>query len=658
MAAGKANISERMALPAPSLTLAVTGHRDTNPEYDANKDDIRKVLSEIFALIDALTETARTTRLHSLLAQGADLMAVELALERDWEVFAPLPFGKALNVAINAHPETEAEARALLAGKGASDAAVQARANRIMAVIDQVKLFELAEQDELVAQAYFKMLSAPEQPSAKQAFAALGSKRAAMAARVMIEHSSIMIAIWNGTTLGSVGGTRHSMALALEHGTPVIWINASDPESWTLLRTAESLASASCQASDRREQDLRTLVDEALADPSSEPGGEGFEALLEEKWHGRSNIFYHGYRRVEALFGGRPGRSRFGSLVQVYETPDEIEKGSAAAMLSAIRSLPSGNSKVSEEIVPQLLRRFAWADGVSTHLSDAYRGSMVTNFILSAVAVVGGIAYLPLGHLAVKWPFALFEFIVLLLILVATFIGRKKQWHSRWFETRRVAEYLRHAPILIILGVARAPWRWPQGANTSWPEHYARNMFQQIGLPKIAITTAYLRCILDEILMVHVLGQRDYHSAKAERLTKAHHNLDRMSEICFILAVISVGCFLSLAGAAVLGVIPHYTVEASSKFFTVLGVLFPTLGGLFAGIRFFGDFERFAAISEVTAKKLDAVQQRIAILLMAPNEMLQFDQVAELAHAVDDIVIDEIENWQAVFGGKQISVPV
>jgi hypothetical protein len=32
--------------------------------------------------------------------------------------------------------------------------------------------------------------------------------------------------------------------------------------------------------------------------------------------------------------------------------------------------------------------------------------------------------------------------------------------------------------------------------------------------------------------------------------------------------------------------------------------------------------------------------------------------VSDLPHAFDDIVIEEIENWQAVFCGKHISVPV
>jgi hypothetical protein len=32
--------------------------------------------------------------------------------------------------------------------------------------------------------------------------------------------------------------------------------------------------------------------------------------------------------------------------------------------------------------------------------------------------------------------------------------------------------------------------------------------------------------------------------------------------------------------------------------------------------------------------------------------------VSDLAHTVDTIVVDEIESWQAVFGGKHITAPV
>jgi hypothetical protein len=120
----------------------------------------------------------------------------------------------------------------------------------------------------------------------------------------------------------------------------------------------------------------------------------------------------------------------------------------------------------------------------------------------------------------------------------------------------------------------------------------------------------------------------------------------------FAAAVISVSAYLLLALAA-----PE-VAERLAKIFTFLGVALPALGGAFAGIRYFGDFERFAAISDVAAEKFEALGGRVATLAGASDAQLRYGEVAALAHGLDDIVIDEIESWQKVFAGKVISVPV
>ena len=142
------------------------------------------------------------------------------------------------------------------------------------------------------------------------------------------------------------------------------------------------------------------------------------------------------------------------------------------------------------------------------------------------------------------------------------------------------------------------------------------------------------------------------------RLAQAHHRLDKLSEVMFILAVGAVSGYLALKGLGALHLIDKEIAGGLSMLFSFLGVMLPTFGGAIAGVRYFGDFERFSAISEVTAEKLDAVAGRIDLLLTAPNSGLDYARVAELAHAADDIVVSEIENWQAVFGGKHITVPV
>ncbi|MGB8328186.1 MAG: hypothetical protein WCE48_11475, partial [Steroidobacteraceae bacterium] len=402
---------------------------------------------------------------------------------------------------------------------------------------------------------------------------------------------------------------------------------------------------------------LRPVATQLHANAAA-PVDAGVARLRGERWRPQSNRLFHAYRRIETLFGGEPGDRRFRSLTQRYEAPEAIGTGSGAELLAAARALPAADPLFADAIETAILRRFAWADGLSTFLSDAYRGGMVTNFMLSACAIVGGIAYLPLASEGKKWLFALLEFVLLSTVLAIIGFGRAHRWHNRWFETRRVAEYFRHAPILLLLGVARSPGRWPRGSETSWPEWYARHTLRELGLPRIAVTTGYLREALGSLLRRHVVRQRDYHLAKARRLTAAHHRLDKVCEALFVLAVVSVAGYLALKAGGALALLPAHLASDASAAFTFLGVLFPTLGGALAGIRYFGDFERFAAISRVTANKLDAIEQRIRILLAAPTAELRFSQVADLAHAVDDVVVTEIENWQAVFGGKHLTLPV
>lgn len=65
-------------------------------------------------------------------------------------------------------------------------------------------------------------------------------------------------------------------------------------------------------------------------------------------------------------------------------------------------------------------------------------------------------------------------------------------------------------------------------------------------------------------------------------------------------------------------------------------------------IRYFGDFERFSAISEVAAEKRSSIHARISQLLENRNGALDYGQVADIARAADDVVVSELESWQAV----------
>jgi len=649
--------------PKVRLCLGVTGHRETNPSFRENRDGVAAALGEIFEGVEAaLAElagpatAAEPSRLHTLLADGVDQLAADTALARGWELAAPLPFGHRLNAAINAHPPSVADARALLRGRRASDPGTQARAASILSLGRRARLFELADRDAELTQAFIDSLEPGTDHLRAQRFAAQVAARVALASRIMVEQADLLVAVWDGLSRDLVGGTGHTIAVALECGCPVIWIDARAPRGWRLLLAPESLAAVAPEAASAAGRtELSAIVRRALAPAGEEAAASGAK-LTAEAWRAHSHPLSHAYRRVEALFGGggRPLRR----LRQTYEAPDAVAAGSGAPVLQALRDLPGGDAALPDAVEARVMRRFAWADGVSSRLSDIYRGGMTANFVLSAAAILSGVVYLPFVASDRKAPFAAVEFALLAAILLITGLGQRRRWHGRWFETRRVAEYLRHSPILLALGVARPAGRWLRGSDTSWPEVYARRALREVGLPLATVTPAYLRAVLEQLLRPHVSGQRDYHAAKAARLTTVHHNLDRLSGGAFVLAVLAAAGFLALDLAEALALAPHAVLAHASKWFTLLGVALPTLGAAIAGIRYFGDFERFAAISEVTAEKLEAVNTRIGLLLDLSDTSLDYARAAELAHETDDIVVTEIERWQSVFGGKHVTVPV
>lgn len=649
------------APPPPRLrfNLAVTGHRLANPALAAHEPEIRAAIDRILGWVAAavaegtrLPTTVEPPRLHCLLSDGVDQWAAESGLALGFELVAPTPFGARLHHALIAEPATHADAARLLAGETPTDPAVAARAAAHAALLARARLFALAEQDAQMAAHFLASLEAPPGDPARIQFDLERSARNALAARVMIEQSDLLIAIWDGEPATHLGGTGHSIAVALDQGASVLWIDVANPGCLRLLGAPEALADPAGLALEAGAESVTALV-RAVLDPAGCSGE--FAGFAAESWPGRSNPLWHGYRRVETLFSGQ---RRFRRLVETYEAPSAVASGSGAPLLAAAEALPGGDPKLVARLAPEVLERFAFADGVSAYLSDCYRGGMTANFVLSAVAVVAGLAYQPLATTAHKWMFALVEFALLSTIILITFTGTRLRWHGRWFETRRVAEYLRHAPSLLLLGVARAPGRWPRGADTAWPECYARAALRELGLPHMAVSAAYLRALLTGLIDPHVVRQRDYHLGKAAKLTAVHNNLDRLSGLLFQAAVVAVSVYLLASLAAFAGLIPLARVHGSAKIFTFLGVMLPTFGAALAGIRYFGDFERFAAISEVTAEKLDAIHGRIQLLARAPDGAIDYGRVAELAHAADDIVVAEIENWQAVFGGKHITVPV
>lgn len=638
----------------PHLAIAITGHRPDNAELALNEAEVSAALNDLFDRIDELrrtkADTPRSVRLHCLLAGGVDQTAATFAIERDWSLIAPLPFGAQLNLAINAGAKSVEDVSALFDGGSASDASVEKRAKAIRTLMGHSHVFQIADRDEEICELFKATLADPANAQAAHRFAALCSDNVALAGRVMIERCDLLVAVWDGKMTDLPGGTGHTVIKALEQGTPVLVVDPASADGWSIFGRPEELRQRVSRDGKPDEARLNAIVTTALGIEDA-----GMAALEREKWRGKSGFGFGFYRRIETLFGGRSVRS--GTAKAVYEAPDAIADGSAESVLNASSQILGEEDPLQVKLREGIVPMFAWADGVSSRLSDAYRSGMSVNFILSAFAIIAGIAYLPLGLASYKWIFASAELLLLVLILAITYAGSRRAWHRRWFETRRIAEYLRFAPGIQIIGIARPIARWPRGASRQWPERFSRDALRDAGLPRVKVDRDYLRQVLAKVVLPYVQSQRAYHESKAAQLQRVHRRIDKVAEWSFLAAVFSVSIYLLLEIGAAFGVLPSGWPAATAKTFTFLGVAFPTIGANLAGIRYFGDFERFSSISRVTATKLTDVAERITLLLEGDENRLTYHAATDLVRTVDDIVVEEIESWQAVYGAKHLALP-
>ena len=646
------------AVPGRILSIGVTGHREGNPAFAAHRIGIERTLATLLAAIKSRIASGAAparARLVTNLANGCDLMAARAAVALDLDLITPLPFGDHVNRALNMLNMDWATAHTIAQGNAPADLGERANWQALGEAFKNAIAFELCDQDAALQECLLRLSTDGTNRKLMLEFESLVGTRTKAASRMTVEQSDILLAIWDGKSPSVAGGTRDTMAEALAADVPVIWLDASQPDCLHWLDDPGDLVIAP----DRDAPvDLAAMTDLICAnmDADWQELDQAKVQLSAASWRPRSRLRFHAYRRIETLFGDEG--ARFGSVRQSYQTPEAAAQAGEGTMLGTITALLQPDPNTATSLATKVVSRFAAADGISTYLSDAYRGGMAANFLLSAAAIIAGIAYLPLVGPDGKWPFALAELLLLLAIVALTVAGVRGQWHKRWFQTRRAAEYLRHAPIMVAIGCARPRGHWPSPPDARWPELYAREAIKGVGLPRLRITQDFLHKHLRDVLRPFFIAQQAYHRKKARRLERVHHNLDRMSETLFILAILSVTGYLLVKMAASFGTLDSAMPGNISKLTTFLGVAFPTLGAAIAGIRYFGDFDRFAAISDITALKLDRLIRRSDLLLASKEADVSYEDFVYLTRKMDDVVVEEIASWQSIFGTKKLSVPV
>ena len=586
------------------LCVGVTGHRaDVLPEGSVPvlRERVRDVLQRIEESGRVLFESERglfasfapKLRFVSPVADGADQIAAEVALELGWELQAILPFERSAY-------------RASLASEAARD-----RFDDLLARTDC--LLELPGDPDHGLDAYV------------------------MTGRATVAHCDILIAIWDGLPPRGRGGTGEVVQLALTRGTAIIHVPLSPGGDTRILwsafdPTVVTIADDPGVARPLAREDVDSLLRGLLMGPHDEQERRFLKRFFSERVRRiRARIEYP---LLLTAAGVRPVRARELTTSHAEaQIRDEWKRYRAGC--SEVENISTGIDLLEES--------YSWADRLATHFAQTYRSGHIFNFVLGGFAVCLGLAAFMAPHL--KFEEAAFELLITLAIILNAVVGARNEWHRRWLDYRQLAERLRPMRSLKLLGIAAPD---PPGTETNpmpkrWIDWYASGIWRAMGCPAGTIDRACAARLGKAIAAHEVEPQMSYHERNAKQIELLDHRLGQIGIVLFgATLVVSV---LTLVG---LGFGSDY-VNRYGNWFTLVSAGFPALGTAVFGIRFQGDFGGDALRSMATADTLRQIDQEL-------RKDVSLSRAADLAEQAARIMLSDLDEWRLVNQQRDLSV--
>ena len=586
------------------LSVGVTGHRadvlpaGSLPALRSRIRDILLLLMEAGAGLleregDCFAGAPPRLRFVSPVADGADQIAAEVALELGWELQAVLPFGRA-------------EYRASLANDEAREGfdTLLGRATCVL---------ELPGDKDRQLDAYV------------------------MTGRATVAHCDILIAVWDGLPPRGRGGTGEVAVHAITHGTAVIHV-LPDPEAparmlWSAFDpTVLTMADDPSVERPLDRDDVNAMLMGLLMPPPDEQEVKFLKRFFRERSRNiRTRIEY-----PLLLTAAGVRRLRVG---------DVNERHSEIQIRDEWRRYREGCARAHNITAPidLLEEAYSWADRLATHFAQTYRSGHIFNFVLGGFAVCLGLSAFMAPHL--KFEFAAFEMLITLAIILNAYVGGREEWHRRWLDYRQLAERLRPMRSLKLLGIAAPD---PPGTETNpvprrWIDWYASGIWRGMGCPSGAIDTVCAAALAESIADHEVAPQVGYHERNSLQIELLDRRLGQIGTFLF-------GGTLLVSIATLIGLaVGSSYVNDYGNWFTLVSAGFPALGTAVFGIRFQADFGGDAVRSMATAQTLREIDQEL-------RRDVTLSRAADLSEQAARIMLSDLDEWRMVNQQRDLSV--
>ena len=612
-------------IPKPRLVLriGVTGHRPNRfgPEAQAivaaKLDTVLQQLAGAAVALhlrysDVFAPEPPELRLVSALAEGADRVAAEAALGRGIPLDVILPFAPSVYAEDFATAEAQAAFTDLL---GKAQACLVLPGSR-----------------------------SPDDPAvADRAYEAVGL--------MTVRQTDLIIAVWDGKDAAGRGGTGSIIQSALASGQPVLWFDAEGKGPF-LLSGRDAVMSDARDAAKRAGEPVDTeAIGQVVAQLCAPPGGDGnaeaaarLARFFKEREH-RLLISAFWYPAILSLF------SRWTGFRRSFWRPPYVA-GAAADWQTYWAGLAGLDAGMKERIGAVVLRRFAWADRLADYYGQLHRSGDISNYLLSAVAVV----FAALGAFQADsrhwtWP-AIGEVAVIFFIGLTVAHGNWRRWHTRWLDYRHLSAQLRALRALVLTGSATGEARSPHTdepvePGSQWTGWYCRLSAREIGLPNLAVDAAYVDMVRRAIRSGEIDDQIQYHTRNAARMKSLHHWLEWLSRFAFFVTALACG----YEAASGLSFVPSH-IGLAEPLLPFLCIVLPAFGAALFGISVHGEFAVSTERSEHMVEQLTVLAERLG-----GREELSFATVSALTEYAAMAMASEIGAWHVIYRAWPLALP-
>lgn len=617
--------------PGLAFRVGVTGARKPPEAIEALRVRVTEVLEQVAQEMNHLADRADVRKAYrhehaggkpepvltllSPLAEGADRLVADVALQQGYRLHVPMPFRQ--NDYEDDFKDSVPAFRALLD-----------RADAGVLELD-------GGRDEHGKRRWHQSRS----------YEAVG--------RHVVHNCDLLIAIWDGAPPRGRGGTANIVRHALDKGVPVWWIDALDP-------------------------DAKPIWLQDVAEPHLGMKGRSACAELTDYMHWLivppETPHPHAHGWIERLVRLMPGEDRAPHLTYLDGsalTKPWWTRAHAKLLKRTSRYTPESAQQQPPTLpIAQYWHAFyRQAGDISGPLGDRYRATYVWVFgliSLSLVLAAFGAAFVPIACLRVAAHLAaLPEAFVIVVIFLLIACNIRYDWHQRWVDTRLLTELFRKQQAMAAIG-----WSLPGRAvshlvdqqagvggrdRAAWVPWLFTAVMRAAPLPTGRLSVDLLRESLRMAKEDLVGVQLTYHQGRHEQYRRAARHLAIGGEVLFLAVAVLVALKVSHALAH-----PSAEPGAGSAIVEFLAIALPTLGAASVGIRAYAELQLLGEQSRHMAQIMRQAQASLCRLerRLTPDsgtvDPLVSQDLGLILHAVTTNMLEDVDGWARMFRVKII----